>query len=372
MKHFISAVIVIGSLAFSGCGKQSGGGKSSPEKTGKSETLSVVHLDLQRQKEAGVAAYVVRPMPLEETITVPARVDYDQRRLAHMTSRVAGRVDQVFAFLGDRVKANQMLATVYSQEYLVAQSEFLQAEQRLDRLISRQDTTEDLANARSIHESARRKILVIGASENNLNDLIKSRAPKTMLEIRSPIDGTVVETNEVLGHFVDIGTLLFHVADLTNVWLIGDVYEKDISLLTAGLEAKVEVTAYPGETFNGQLTRIFDMVDEKTRTIKVRIEVMNQNRKLKPGMFASVILTTKRAARVLALPASAIQREGDRQYVFIVQNDSTFLKRYVRVGKETLQRTSIISGLKEGERVVTNGAFTLKSELLKETFGEGE
>jgi RND family efflux transporter MFP subunit len=214
--------------------------------------------------------------------------------------------------------------------------------------------------------------LVIGASEDDLNDLIKSHVPKTMLEIRAPIDGTVVETNEILGHFVDIGTLLFHIADLINVWLIVDVYEKDISLLTTGLESKVEVNAYPGETFSGQLTRIFDMVDEKTRTIKARIEVINRNHKLKPGMFASATLTTKRSAMVLALPSSAIQREGDRRYVFIVPNDSTFLKRYVEIGKETQQRIVILGGLKEGEKVVTNGAFTLKSELLKETFGEGE
>jgi RND family efflux transporter MFP subunit len=372
MKVLIMSVLVIGSLAFSGCGKQSGGEKPSPEKTGKPEVSSVVHLDAESRKEAGIKIDEVRPVALKEKITVQGRVDFDQRRLSHLTSKVAGRVDQVFAFLGDRVKANQLLATIYSQEYLVAQSEFIQAEQRIDRLVARKDSTEEIVAARSIYESARRKISVIGASEDDINYLITNHAPKTMLEIRAPFDGTVVETNEILGHFVDVGSLLFHIADFSSVWILVDVYEKDIKLLTTGMKATIEVSAYPGETFKGQLTRILDVVDDKTRTIKARIEAENNHHKLKPGMFASAILTTNKSSMVLALPAGSIQREGDKRYVFVVPNDSTFVKRYVEIGKETQERIEISGGLKEGERVVINGAFTLKSEMLKESFGEGE
>jgi RND family efflux transporter MFP subunit len=372
MKDLIVSVLVIGSLAFSGCGKRSGGGKPSAEKTEKAEDSGVVHLDVESRKEAGITIEEVRPVVLTEKLTVQGRVDFDQRRLAHLTSRVAGRVDQVFAFLGDRVRANQVLATVYSQEYLVAQSEFIQAEQRIDQLLARKDSTEELAAARSIYESARRKISVIGASDDDINYLITNHAPKTMLEIRAPFDGTVVETNEILGHFVDVGSLLYHIADFSSVWIIVDVYEKDIHLLATGMEAMVEVSAYPGVTFRGQLTRIFDVVDDKTRTIKARIEAENINHKLKPGMFASAILTTKRSSMVLALPAGSIQREGDKRYVFVVPNDSTFVKRTIEIGKETQEKIEILGGLKEGERVVINGAFTLKSEMLKESFGEGE
>ncbi len=369
MRNFIPVVIII-SLVLSGCGKQSSDEKKSAEKTETVETQTTVHLDLERQREAGIKIKEVRMTSLKEKITVAGRVEYDQRRLAHVTSRVAGRVEQVFAYLGDRVKARQVLATIYSQEYLTAQSEFIQAEQRLEQLLARKDSTEELATARSIYQSARRKLLVIGATEDDLNDLAKNHAPKTLLEVRTPLGGTVVETNEILGHVVEVGTTLFHVTDISTIWLIVDFYEKDVAKVKTGIEVVAEVVAYPGEKFKGTLTRMFDVVDKDSRTIKGRAELNNPSGKLKPAMLATVLIGTQTTSEALVLPSQAVQIDGNARFVFVARDDTSFSKRLVSLGRQFEERVEIVEGLKQGERVVTSGAFVLKAEMLKSMFGE--
>ena len=357
--------------AFPGCSNKTEEQKANDDKNEKVEVSKIIEMDTARRKMAEIQIDEVRLQSIKQRITLPGRVDFDQSRVAHLTSRVAGRVEQVYAYLGDKVTTNQLVATIYSQEYLTAQSEFLQAVDRLNRAQQRRDSLE-MISARSIYESVKKKLLVIGANEQNLKELTDSRIPQTLLHVYTPLGGTVTETGEILGHTVDIGTTLFHIADLTNVWVIVDVYEKDIQFLTTNMEATVEMTAYYDKTFKGLLSRIFDVVDENTRTMKARIEVHNNNHKLKPGMFVSASLFVQNNKEVMTVPTSAIQRDGDERYVFIATSHSTFEKRIVVTGKETQDWVEILNGLDIGERVVTKGAFTLKSEYLKETFGEGE
>lgn len=334
------------------------------------ETTNVVHLDAEQQQKAGIKIAPVVSRALQQTIAVPGRIVFNERRLAHLTARVAGRVEQVYAFLGDRVQKDALLATIYSQDYLAAQSEFIQAEERLKLSATRRDSSE-LRTARSIFESARRKLLVIGATEKDLNEIAETHIPKTLLEIRSPLSGTVTEASEILGHFVEIGATLFHVADLSTLWVLVDIYEKDLPKIKPGLAAEIEVAAYPGEKFRGRLTTIFDVLDETTRTIKARIEAENPTGKLKPQMFATVNLQSGETTEVLVVPEAAVQSEGDQRFVFVPRADEEFEKREVRTGQKMNGFIAILEGLAMSDSVVTDGAFVLKSELAKESLEEG-
>lgn len=326
-------------------------------------------LDAEQQQKAGIKIEPVASRALQQTIAVPGRIVFNERRLAHLTARVAGRVEQVYAFLGDRVQKDALLATIYSQDYLAAQSEFIQAEERLKLAAARKDSTE-LPTARSIFESARRKLLVIGATEKDLTEIAETHIPKTLLEIRAPFAGTVTEASEILGHVVEVGGTMFHVADLSTLWVLVDIYEKDIAKIKAGLTAEIEVAAYPGEKFRGRLTTIFDVLDETTRTVKARVEAENPTGKLKPQMFATVNLQSGEAADVLVVPESAVQSEGDQRFVFVPEAEG-FEKREVRTGQKMDGLIAILEGLAMGDSVVTDGAFVLKSELAKEILEEG-
>lgn len=334
------------------------------------EAANVVHLDAEQQKKAGIQIESVELRALQQTIAVPGRIVFNERRLAHLTARVPGRVEQVYAFLGDRVQKDALLATIYSQDYLAAQGEFIQAEERLKLAEARKDSSE-LPTARSIFESARRKLLVIGATEKDLEEIAATHIPKTFLEIRSPLSGAVTEASEILGHFVEVGTTLFHVADLSTLWVLADIYEKDLASIKPGLPVEIEVAAYPGEKFPGRLTTIFDMLDETTRTVKARIEIENPTARLRPQMFAAVNLQSGEAADVLVVPESAVQSKGEQRFVFVQQAEGGFEKREVRTGQKMNGFIAIMEGLAIGDSIVTNGAFILKSELAKESLEEG-
>jgi membrane fusion protein, heavy metal efflux system len=341
-----------------------------PEPEAESATdQTIVHLSREKQSFTGITLATTSAQTVKEILTFPGKVDYNQQRLAHLTSRVTGRVESVYAFLGDRVAANALLATIYSQDYLTAQAEFLQAEQRVVESSHRRDTSE-LATARGIRESARRKLFVMGATPEALQEIAETRIPKTLLEVRSPFAGSVTEQSEILGHVVTVGTTLFHVADISSLWVIADIFEKDLSRVRTGLPVLIEVAAFPGVKFTGRISRIFDMLDEKTRTVKARIEVLNPQGRLKPQMYATLRVATESPVKSIILPAAALQIEGSSRYVFVAINDTTFEKRVVQVGEDLGDAVAIVEGLKAGERIAAGGAFVLKSEMLKSTFGE--
>jgi len=329
----------------------------------------LVHLDSERQAQAGIRVDVVQARTVPQTITAPGRVVFNERRLAHLTARVAGRVEEVHAFLGDRVRAGELLARIYSPDYLAAQSEFIQSEERLKHTAARDDSLE-LRTTRSIFESARQKLLVMGARPQDIDKIAVTHVVEPFLEVRSPFDGTVTETGDILGHVVEVGGALFHVADLSTVWILVDIYEKDLSRVQAGLPAEVETTAYPGETFHGRLVVMFDVLDETTRTVKGRVEADNRRLGLKPQMFVTVKLQSPGLADAIFVSESAVQASGAERYVFVQQADTVFVRRAVQTGRTADGLIEVLTGLEDGERVVTGGAFVLKSELDKASFGE--
>jgi RND family efflux transporter MFP subunit len=303
------------------------------------------------------------PIPL----TLPGKVMLNERRQTEITARLAGRVEKVSAFAGERVAAGQSLAQIFSQEFLTMQMEYLQAVERTRRL---SNESSDQSTAKTILLSARRKLEAAGLCDADLQQLGTVKEPMSFLPVRAPFAGAVLSAEVVQGQFVELGAHLFGIADLSTLWVLADIYEQDLPRVHKGMKAQVEVTPYPREIFPATLTEIFDVVDVQTRTVKARLEVQNPQRKLKPEMFASVHLTTELGGNTIKVSAGAILGETERHFVFVAINDSTFEKREVRTGAETRDIVEVLDGLATGERIVTRGGFFLKSELAKETFGE--
>ncbi len=359
--------VVISLLLMTGCGQQRTDESTvHHDEHGATEGV-VVHLDKHKVFHAGITIEPVAKHSVAIPLTLPGKVSFNEKRLAHISARIGGRVEKVHAFTNDHVKSKTVLMELYSQEYLTMQFEFLQAAQRLKR--SKESGTEDQSTARSLYESARRKLTVLDVPEEELMELESTQTPKDFYGIRSPFDGVILESKVRLGEFVQSGIDLFELADLKTLWVLADIYEKDLPHIRAGMKAIVEVNAYR-DSWNGVVSSVYSVVDEKTRTVKARIEVKNTNGQLKPEMFCTVKIQTQLGKETIKIPASALLGETEKHFVFVTVNDTTFEKREIRTGVETREFAEVLDGLLEGEKIVVRGGFFLKSELAKETFGE--
>lgn len=185
------------------------------------------------------------------------------------------------------------------------------------------------------------------------------------LELKAPIDGVVVERKSTVGELVGKDTQIYTISDPTNRWVLAQIKERDIGAVEVGQKATFAVIAYPNEWFVGDVVRVGDRLDETSRTLEVRIEASNADGRLKAGMFADVEITTQVAKNVLVVPEGALQCEEDQQIVFVAIGDTRFEKRVVKTGVRHRGQVQVLEGLKEGEKVVSEGSFILKSELLK-------
>ena len=199
-----------------------------------------------------------------------------------------------------------------------------------------------------------------------LSDLKGDGHKKPLLPVRSPIGGIITEKHAIVGELADPSKSLYTVADLSSVWVMVDINEKDLAKIHKGQSAIVAVGAFPDLKLKGRITYIADLVDQATRTVKARIEVANPGRKLKPEMFATVELALAAdAPPVLAVPEDALQELDGKKVLFVAEKDAEFAARQVQTGRTAGSMVEILSGLKEGERYAIKGSFILKSELKK-------
>jgi Cu(I)/Ag(I) efflux system membrane fusion protein len=365
---YCKIIFLISVLSFvAGCSKEQEPEAEEHHDEHAGETSSIVHLDKHKVFHAGIKTEDVRNTSVAVPLTLPGKVSFNERRVADITARVSGRIEKLNVFTNDRVNAGAALLQLYSQDVLTMQNEFLLAAERWNR--AQRVATEDNATAKAIYESAKRKLIVVGMSEQELNELERSRTPQLLFTVRAPFGGTILDSKIRQGTFVQMGTELFEIADLSTVWVLADIYEKDLPSVRAGMKAHVTVTAYP-DSFAGTIATIYNVLDEKTRTIKARVEVQNRNGKLKPEMFCNVMIETQYGKETIKIPASALLGETEKHFVFIALNDTTFERRDIRTGRETRDFAEVLDGLLLGEKLVVKGGFFLKSELAKETFGE--
>lgn len=326
-------------------------------------------LSPESQSLAGIKAEEVNIKSLPRKVLATGKVTYNEKKLSHITSRVSGRIEKVFVFLQSKVEAGEPLVSLYSPEYITAQSEYIQAEEGLKRA-KQMSNSEDESTAETIYKSAKQKLILLGISAKEIEELEKTHTIQSYLIVRAPFAGTIVEGNAIQGDYVQPETILYRLADLSTLWVMVDIYERDIGVVKSGQMTEITTAAYPEEVFRGKIIVVGDVLDEKTRTFKVRIEIESPRGKLKPEMFVKASILTGNDS-VLAIPKKAVLVEGEQKIVFVGQDSNTYWRREVSLGMETEELVEVVQGLRAGENVVTEGNFLLKSELLKSKLGAG-
>ncbi len=367
MKYAYLWMIIASGILFSACQQKAEDERTEyPERTHNEETPRLV-MTRHQLEHIQFGTEKAEAKSVDVPLALPARIALNELATAHITARVTGRVETVYRTAGDRVRKGDVLLEVFSQEFLSMQSEFIQAEERFKRIAANDP---DHGTAKAIFESARKKLSIVGLTEEEIETLADQHSPLALLPVRSPLDGALLQGEVRLGEFVQVGTEFFTVADLRRLWVIADVFEHDLPLISEGLVGEVTVAPYPSEKFRALLTTIYEIVDGKSRTVKTRFEVENRGAKLKPEMFATVVVNARFGGKSLKVPSSAVMSMKGDAYVFVALNDTTFEQRRVKVGFETQAYTEILEGLTPGTTVVSKGTFYLKSELAKSTFVE--
>jgi hypothetical protein len=320
-----------------------------------------VTISPERQQHIGVTTEVVRRRPLARTLRTVGRVAYDETRLQHVHTKFEGYLEHLYVdFTGAPVQRGDKLVEIYSPELLATQQEYLLAYRAYERLQG-SEFSDVASRSRDLLEAAGQRLLLWDIRPEEIEQLQRSGAPTKTLTLYSPYSGYVVQKLAIHGMRVMPGDTLYDIADLSRVWVLADVYEYELPYVRLNQVARMTLAYMPGRTWHGRVTYIYPSVEEKTRTVKVRLELANPERTLKPDMFADVEIQADLGS-ALAVPDSAVITTGTRSLVFVVLSGGRFEPRIVETGARLPNAFEVKSGLTDGERVVTSANFLIDSE----------
>jgi Cu(I)/Ag(I) efflux system membrane fusion protein len=380
---------------------------------GEEAGTAVLTLTEKARALAQVETTEIRFRRLYREINTVGRIDLDERRVSVLTARVAGRIDRLYAdFTGQEVRRGAPLAWIYSPDLLTTQQEYLLARETLERL-SGSGNERAVKGAADLVEAVVQRLRLWGINSSQIRELEDTGRAGTHMTITSPLGGTVIAKGISEGDYVREGQILYKVADMERLWLLADVYESDLSGLEKGQEVHISAQAWPGEMFHGQVAFIDPVVDVRTHTVKVRVDVPNPDLKLKPGMYVEAALRSHvheglsgdertlytcpmhpevisedpdepcplckmrlvemerpEPGTVLAVPRSAVLDTGQRKLVYVEKETGTYLPVEIRTGSEALSLVderpqpffALLDGLAPGMRVVTRAAFLIDSQ----------
>lgn len=321
-----------------------------------------VRLSADRARRIGITYATARVQPLVTEIRTVGNVTYDETRLAIVNPKIEGWVERLYVdFTGAPVRRGQALMEVYSPMLISAQEELVLARRLADQ--TRAGGSEQAAvSARELLESARRRLRYLDIGAGVIAEVERTGRPRRTLTIAAPASGVVVEKNVIAGTRVMPGMDLFRIADISRVWIDGEVFEKDLGSVRLGQHADVRFEAYPGEPFEGRVAYLYPTVSVEARTGRVRLELDNADGRIRPGMYASIALhpTTPRSG--LVVPRGAVHQTGERAMLFVRAADGTLEPRDVQVGVVVGDVIEIVSGLREGETVVASASFLVDAE----------
>jgi len=288
-------------------------------------------------------------------------VDYDEQRIAHVNLRISGWVEELFVdYTGELVRKGQPLFTLYSQELVTTQEEYLLALSMEDQL---QDSPlpEVREQATQMVETAHDRLRLWTFTDDQIRELARRGKPQTYVTIFSPFAGYVIDKKVFKGMYVEPRMTVYSIADLSTVWVQAEIFEYEMPFVRTNQQATLTLDAYPGESFHGQVSYVYPYLNKEARTIKVRLEFPNPTLRLKPDMYGTVWIQVKRGHK-LAVPDQAVLDSGMRQVVFVVRGEGVFEPRKITVGPKVGPFYEVVEGLVEGERIVTSGTFLLDSE----------
>jgi len=364
-------------------------GMTGPAPAARSADIVEVTLTPEAMGRAGIKIAEVTSGASTGALAVPATVTSNAYRDTKVNALVGGIIRQVSVELGSAVRRGEPLAVIFSAELADAQTKYLsmramleadhQKLQRTEKLVtlgaaSRQEL-EEVTAAHMAHETevaaARQRLLLLGLSAERVSRLDSASQVVSEVTVPSPADGVVITRGVNPGQVVAAGQEMFVVTDLSTVWVLGDLYEKDFPSVRVGSEAMVTVPATPAAALRGRVAYIDPRVDPATRTSKVRVEVPNRGSALRLGMFVTVTFQTSTGQLTTLVPRSAVQPLGDRTvvYVPVAGEEAKFTERVVRVGSPVGEFVQVLEGLKLGEKVVTDGSFFLRAEATRTRSG---
>ena len=339
---------------------------------------------------------LVEEIGVTDGLTVTGEVQLNENAAVHISPRIPGIIESVKVDMGAHVREGDVLFNINSVELGKALSDYERSRaltalsgKNVDReksLFKRRISSEqEMIDAQMTYEqhkterdAAKQALHVLGLTDEVLSSIDRGErgVRAGSLPVRAPLEGTIIEKHAVVGELVEPGSDVMLLADLTTVWVWADIYEQDLSRLIQArnlgpIPVNVLVRAFPGEPFKGKIDYVGATMEERTRTVKVRATVENTERLLRPGMFCEIRMGISTREEVLAIPKVALLSDEGRDFVFRHWKEDYYVRRPVKKGREFPDRVEIIEGLEPGDRIVADGAFLLKSDILREKMGAG-
>ncbi|MBZ0157076.1 MAG: efflux RND transporter periplasmic adaptor subunit [Alphaproteobacteria bacterium] len=358
-------------------GHQGHGGGTPPapsqeqqEEAAAEEEPQTVEIPTDKQQLIGVRTAVTAVQPLHKVVRTVGRIEYDERKIATITTKIEGWIERLYVdYTGRYVKKGEPLAEIYSPELVATQQEYLnvlkwakqsstapaggEVTSTLNKMFSR--------DAETVREAARQRLRLWDISEGQIRKIEETGRPIRTLAVFSPVSGYVVQKTALQGMRVMPGERLFDVADLSTVWVVSDIYEYELPLIRTGQTANISLSYFPGKVFTAKVDYVYPTLVGETRTAKVRFTIPNPGGQLKPQMFTNVEVKMD-LGRKLAVPEDAVINTGTRQIVYVDKGEGYFEPREVTTGVSAEGMVEVTKGLKAGEKVASSANFLIDSE----------
>lgn len=325
--------------------------------TSNKNMTNMISLSPKGQILANVSTIKVKKEKIWNQFTAYSYMDFAENKRKTISARFNGRIEKLFVDkTGDYIQKGQPLFEIYSPDLVQAQNDYLVALQN---------------SSNSLLKAARTKLEIFGLTTNQIQNLEKTKEASITLTYFSPFSGTVIDKKILEGDYVNEGTVIYNVAELSTLWNIAEVYENDLEYVKVGNPVKLHVRAYPGEEFTGRVSFIYPVINSQARTIKVRSEFSSLDGKLKPQMYGETVFNVSGGEGIL-VPADAVIIAGKRSVVWSKTRDGMFEARSVLIGNRFGDKYQIISGLNEGDEIAVTGGFLIDSESQLRTGAAAE
>jgi len=310
---------------------------------------------------ANVATIEARSGSLNKEINAVGIVQFDQSRQAKVTAWIAGRIDRLNVnTVGAYVAKDKPVAEIYSPDLLATQQEYLLAIKSREQL-KNSPIPSISQNGDGLVASAKQRLMLYGVKESQIAELERAGKPTIRLPIYTPLSGIVIEKMVQQGQYVNVGEVLFNIADLSKVWVEIDVFENEVPYVRVGQQVEIRSATEHGESFKGRISFVYPFHDPKTHTVKARVEMPNPGHRLKPDMFVNAIIRVPLVKGII-VPVTAVIDTGKRQVVWVETTPGMFEPRDVQVGERVEDKVQILSGLKAGDKVAVSGGYLIDSE----------